>query len=125
MLESIQDWQADNHQGFVKSYRSRLCHAPISKHEPDWGRIEQRLSVQQRLSQDNTQAKESGLDNGKVLIICGMTDPVIIFEELREDARTVLGVDDVQLKTCDTGHEIPITKSAEILEYIWNIWEGK
>ncbi|MCJ1247427.1 hypothetical protein MMC30_004641 [Trapelia coarctata] len=130
ILMGTQDWQVNNHHGFVKSYRSSLRYAPISKQESDWKRIGRRLTAQKhstaqkRLSEDGIQAKESGLDNGKVLIICGMTDPIIISEELMEDATKVLGVDNVQFETCDTGHELPITKSAEILEYMWDFWEG-
>lgn len=96
---------------------SSLRHAPISKQEYDWQRIGQCLTAQNSLSKDLLRAKESGLDNGKVLIICGKTDPVIVFEELMEDTTKVLRVDNVRFETFDTGLELLLTKAQKL----WNM----
>ena len=60
-----------------------------------------------------------------MLIILGKSDPVIIHDELVEDATEVLGTGNVQFETCDVGHELPITNAAEVVELIWNFWSMK
>ncbi|MCJ1239233.1 hypothetical protein MMC14_007227, partial [Varicellaria rhodocarpa] len=58
----------------------------------------------------------------QVLIILGKSDQVIPCEELQEDATESLGTENVKFKILDAGHELPITKSGEIIRYMVDFW---
>lgn len=120
ILTSKQAWQIDYHSGFVKSFMSSIRYGPIAGQHSDWRRIGERLSAQNAASQEVF--AKYGLQNGKVLIIGGKKDVLIIEDELVEDATEVLGVGNVKISFIDAGHELPITKSSEIVETIWDFW---
>ena len=40
------------------------------------------------------------------------------------DATKVLDKDHVRFKWVDAGHELPVTKSEEIVGFIWDFWQG-
>ena len=67
---------------------------------------------------------KEGLQNGKVLMILGNTDAVVVKEELVPDATEVFGAGNLEIEYMDAGHELPMAKSAEIAECIWRFWEG-
>lgn len=60
-----------------------------------------------------------------MLIIAGHRDIVIIEDELVEDATEVLGEKNVRFEFVDAGHELPVSKSKEILAFISAFWEEK
>ncbi|MCJ1431808.1 hypothetical protein MMC27_001163 [Xylographa pallens] len=120
-------WQVSAHHGFPKSFISSVRHGPISGQHAVWRRIGTRLSAQNAATEhatDAEQAAQMGLQEGKVLVICGKSDPVIDYRELVEDAMEVLQ-GHVRFETCAAGHEVPITRSKEVVEYIWDFWGGR
>jgi len=68
---------------------------------------------------------KEGLQNGKVLIIGGSKDVLVMREELVPDATDALGADNVQFEFFDAGHELPVTKSEQIVGCIWDFWQGE
>lgn len=58
------------------------------------------------------------LQNVMVLIIAGHRDVLIIEDDLVEDATEILGKTFV-----DAGHELPVSRSKEILGFISAFWE--
>ena len=102
---------------------SSIRFGPISNQHEEWRRIGQRLCAQNATTMDSVE--EEGMQNGKVLIICGKDDPIIIKEELLDDATEVLGENNIRFETCDAGHELPITRSEELVGYIWDFWDGR
>ncbi|MCJ1389725.1 hypothetical protein MMC18_002582 [Xylographa bjoerkii] len=118
-------WQVAAHHGFAKSFISSVRHGPISGQHADWRRIGARLTAQNGAEgADAELAAQVGLQGGKVLVICGKSDPVIDYGELVEDATEVLQ-GNVRFETCEAGHEVPITRSKEVVEYIWDFWGGE
>jgi len=118
-------WQVSSHHGFPKSFISSVRYGPIAGQHADWRRIGARLSAQNAASDASaTEAGKMGLQGGKVLIVCGKSDPVIDYRELVEDATEALE-GNVRVETCEAGHEVPITRSGEVVEYIWDFWGGK
>ena len=114
-------WQTRFHEGFIKSFISSIRYGPILDQQPDWKRIGARLAAQNASTEERYEVE--GLQYGKVLIICGETDPVIVKDELVEDATEALGENCVCFKFCDTGHELPIVRSEMIVGQIWDFWE--
>lgn len=100
---------------------SSIRYGPVINQHSDWQRIGKRLSAQNASSEERY-AKE-GLQNGKVLIICGKTDALVAEDELVPDATEALGAGNVKFEFVDAGHDLPVTKSAEIVDYVWNFWQ--
>ncbi|KAL2040155.1 hypothetical protein N7G274_007058 [Stereocaulon virgatum] len=115
-------WQLDAHPGFVKAFMSGIRYGPIANQHDVWRRIGQRLAAQNASSEERY--TREGLQGGKVLIIGGRKDVVVDSDELEEDAIEVLGKECVRFEWVDAGHELPITKSGEIVECVWGFWEG-
>lgn len=69
--------------------------------------------------------EREGLQNGKVLIIAGHKDIIIVEDELVEDATEVLGENNVRFEFVDAGHDLAVSKSREVLEYISAFWEER
>ena len=60
-----------------------------------------------------------------MLIIAGHKDAIIAEDELVEDATETLGEQNVRFEFVDAGHELPISKTKEILEFISAFWQNE
>ncbi len=67
-------------------------------------------------------SEAAGLQNGQVLIILGEQDSIIVEDELVEDASEVLGGENVRVEVCSAGHELAITDSEHVVNFIWRFW---
>jgi len=115
---AIVNWQLQHHAGFVYSFMSSIRYAPIQKQHDEWRVIGKRLDEQQKGSTD----LEGSLDNGKVFILLGKDDPIVIESELRIDAEEVLGTKGVEWKVFDAGHDFPITRSRDVVKALGEYW---
>lgn len=102
-------WQADAHPGFVASFISSIQNSPISAQQHRWQVIASRLN-EQRLNPNDTEAAKQGLTEGKVLILLGKEDKVIVAEEISEDAKEVLGPANLKIEVLDGCHDVPIAE---------------
>jgi pimeloyl-ACP methyl ester carboxylesterase len=123
-VASAVSWQIANHAGFIPAFMSSIRYAPIYNQHAVWAIIGARLSEQKANPADEERSKQ-GLHKSKVLMILGATDPVAVTEEVSEDAKAVLGDGNVEIVVLESGHELPITKSAEVAEAIWQFWTEK
>ena len=57
-----------------------------------------------------------------MLIIAGHKDAIIAEDELVEDATEILGERNVRFEFVDAGHDLPVSKSKEILDFISAFW---
>lgn len=107
-----------------------MRYGPISNQHSHWARIGQRLDAQKLNADIDNNSNETkvdegrGMQNGKVLIICGSKDAIILTKELREDAAGCLGEGNFELREVDAGHDLPVTRSGEIGEIVWGFWRG-
>jgi pimeloyl-ACP methyl ester carboxylesterase len=123
-VASAVSWQIANHAGFISAFMSSIRYAPIYNQHAVWAIIGTRLSEQKGNPADEETAKR-GLHKSKVLMILGATDPVVVREEVSEDADAVLGDGNVEIVVQEAGHELPITKSTEVAEVMWQFWTEK
>jgi pimeloyl-ACP methyl ester carboxylesterase len=114
-------WQVANHAGFIPAFMSSIRYAPIYNQHTVWAIVGSRLS-EQKANPANEEAAKRGLHKSKVLMILGATDPIIVAEEASEDTKAVLGEGNVEIAVLYAGHELPITKSAEVAKVIWQFW---
>ena len=121
-LTSVVKWQLHANRGFVPSYISSLRYGPISNQHGAWARVGRRLNAQKLNASIAKESSVEELKGGKVLIVCGKTDVLILAKELREDAAQCLGEANFELREVDAGHELPVTRSREILDLISEFW---
>lgn len=122
-ISGVIPWQLDNHPGYVKSFMSSIRYGPITGQHADWQRIAERLAAQNASSEERYE--KEGLQNGKVLIIAGHKDVLIVEDELVQDATETLGENNVRFEFVDAGHELSVSKSKEVLGFISTFWEGR
>ncbi|KAL8350919.1 hypothetical protein RB598_005939 [Gaeumannomyces tritici] len=126
-VASVMEWQLRNHAGFVRAFMSTLNHGPIFEERETWRRLGSRLAERRhpRAGSNGTghQKLEPGLTGGKVLLVLGASDPVIVMDELVPDATNVLGPDGLQTVVLDAGHEVAIVKGPEVAMAAMQFWE--
>ena len=124
-MEKILPWQLESNDGLLKAYISSMRHGPISNQQEVWERVGQRLNAHKlNASIGKTELEEGGgLEGGKVLIVGGTSDGLVLPNELSEDAAQCLGRDNFELKLVDAGHDLEITRAREIVDIISGFWK--
>ncbi|UPX13728.1 uncharacterized protein EKO05_0004227 [Ascochyta rabiei] len=103
---AVVDWQIAHHEGFVPAFISSIRYAPVHGEHERW------------------RALGRNIDDGvgelkKVHVVLGETDPIIVKEELMEDARECVGEDNVEFKIVHgAGHEVAVERADEILTVV-------
>jgi pimeloyl-ACP methyl ester carboxylesterase len=100
-------WQADAHPGFVAAFISSIQNSPISAQQPRWKIIASRLDEQRSNPNDSTAARQ-GLREGKVLLLLGDKDSVIVADDVAVDAEQAMGEANLKIEVLDGGHDLPI-----------------
>ncbi|KAI0135141.1 alpha/beta-hydrolase [Daldinia grandis] len=121
-VSSIVGWQVDHHDGFVTAFVSTIRNAPIYAPQPDWVALHKILKSRRRSKHNKGASPIPGLHAGKVLMILGEDDPVVVKNETIEDARKMLGYEGVEIAVLPGGHEIPISASSRIADTVEDFW---
>ena len=100
-------WQVAAHTGFVAAFISSIQNSPISGQQQRWRLVGSRLNAQRAKPNDPPAVRE-GLREGKVLMLLGKDDSVIVADEIGPDAVEALGRDNVKVEVLEGGHDLPI-----------------
>lgn len=119
-VSSVIEWQLREHLGFVPAFMSAFRHGPIHDQHADWRRLGESLAARRQQAGDG--ARLPGLRAGKVLLVLGSVDTIVVGEEIIPDTREVLGADGVEVVMLDAGHEVVITKAAEVANAAVEFW---
>lgn len=100
---AVVDWQIQHHAGFVPAFISSIRYAPVHGEHERWRLVGKHI--------------ENGVGGvRKVYVVLGETDPIIVKDEIVEDATEVLGEGNVEFEVVQgVGHEVGIEKADEIL----------
>ncbi|KAI0429239.1 alpha/beta-hydrolase [Xylaria sp. FL1042] len=127
-VASVVAWQVDRHAGFVMAFLSTIRHAPIYAPQGDWQALsellETRRAARNRSGDDDAEI-EAGLERGKIFLVLGRDDGVIVMDEIIEDAHSVLGREGVEVVALEGGHELPITSSSSVAASIERFWKSR
>ncbi|KAM7205366.1 alpha/beta-hydrolase [Rhypophila sp. PSN 637] len=123
-VSTVMRWQLRHHRGFVPAFMSSIRHAPIYEQTEDWRALGELLEVRRRNLEGGDGLNLPGLRAGRVLMVLGATDPVIVKEELIHDATAVLGEDGFEAVLLDCGHEIVMTKGKEVAHLAAGFWSA-
>jgi hypothetical protein len=114
-VSAVVDWQVLHHKGFVPAFVSSIRHAPVHEQQHRWTII-----------RNNIEAGKGPLK--EVWLVLGETDPIIIKEELVEDATAALGDDNLRVRVVEgVGHEIAVERADEIVQVVGSVlgWHKK
>ncbi|KAK4547166.1 hypothetical protein LTR36_001387 [Oleoguttula mirabilis] len=112
-------WQIDAHPGFVGAFISSIKHAPISGEHERWKLIGSRQSAQRAPSQAQ---RGQTLKEGKVLVLLGRQDSVIVADEIDEDAKGTMGEGNVEVVKFEGAHDLPIVNAEGCVDAIAAFW---
>jgi pimeloyl-ACP methyl ester carboxylesterase len=110
-------WQVNNHAGFVHAFMSSMRFGPILQQRQwdTWTRLGKRLAAQKELPKE--EQLKNGLPSDKVLIMCGIHDPIIVKDEIVPDATLALQ-GNVDFEYYNAGHEFPSTLYDKVAQRI-------
>jgi pimeloyl-ACP methyl ester carboxylesterase len=114
-VSAVVDWQVLHHKGFVPAFVSSIRHAPVHEQQDRWAVI-----------RNNIEAGRGPLK--EVWLVLGETDPIIIKEELVEDATAALGDENLRVRVVEgVGHEIAVERADEIVQVVGSVlgWHKK
>ncbi|TLS22488.1 uncharacterized protein PpBr36_09747 [Pyricularia pennisetigena] len=118
-VSSVMNWQLQHHSGFVPAFMSTIRHAPIYEEWGHWRRLGSLLAERRVVGGPTPR----GLVGGKVLLVLGRNDPVIVKEELVHDAAEALGQNGFEAAVLEGGHEVPLSKGHDVAREIIRFWE--
>ncbi|KAI0512562.1 alpha/beta-hydrolase [Xylaria bambusicola] len=128
-VSDVVAWQVDSHEGFVMAFLSTIRNAPIYAPQEDWQALARILQIRRctrstgiRADDDETEF-EAGLKGGKICLVLGKDDGVIVPDEMIEDTTSVLGRDAFEFVALEGGHELPFTSSGRVAESIEGFWK--
>lgn len=122
-VSAVMGWQLRHHEGFIPAFVSSIRYAPIYEQKDDWYALGQLLAERrERAGWEDTADELPGLAGGKILLVLGASDPVIVKEELIHDATAVLGEDGFEAVLLDAGHELVMSKGDEVAAVVSNFW---
>ncbi|KAI0817863.1 alpha/beta-hydrolase [Xylaria sp. FL0064] len=127
-VASVVAWQVDHHEGFVMAFLSTIRNAPIYAPQEDWRALSRILESRRRsgLRGHSGDAEvAAGLEGGKIFVVLGKDDGVIVMDEMIEDVHAVLGREGVEVVVLEGGHELPITSSGSVAESIDSFWKSR
>jgi pimeloyl-ACP methyl ester carboxylesterase len=110
-IDSAVQWQLDNHAGHLDAFISSIRYAPITGQHEAYRTIGRNIS--------NSRQKPI---NGKVVLILGKTDPIVLVDEVGPDVRETIGAHQVHTVVLDAGHDVAISQPAVIVEELWQFW---
>ncbi|KAK1758641.1 hypothetical protein QBC47DRAFT_358472 [Echria macrotheca] len=108
-VAAVMKWQLTHHEGFIPAFVSSIRYAPIYEQREDWQVLGKVLAERRE-----AQGTVPGMRSGRVLMVLGDTDPVIVREELLHDATGLLGEDAIEAVSLDCGHEIVMTRGETV-----------
>ncbi len=114
-------FQIQHHQAFVQAYMSSMRHGPIMKEHATWKSIGRELSTQKNA--EGEMSPSIRLTHSKVFIICANEDTSIVSSDLVSDATDAFD-GNVEFRHLNAGHDVPISKSREVVAAIWEFWAG-
>ncbi|KAF3045495.1 hypothetical protein E8E12_008088 [Didymella heteroderae] len=103
---AVVDWQIEHHEGFVPAFISSIRYAPVHGEHERWRALGRNISE-----------RKGRLE--KVYVVLGETDPIIVEDEVMEDAGKCLGQGNVDFEVVEgAGHEVAIERADDILHVV-------
>lgn len=119
VLGAVQ-YQVEHHDGFVPAFMSSMRSGLPLGQEELWRKVGRHFAERSKTAggRNGMEARKAE----KVLIVSGVKDPIIIANELKEDAEELLG-GLVEFRGVDgADHGLPVNMSGKVVESIEEFW---
>ncbi|KAK8161736.1 Alpha/Beta hydrolase protein [Phyllosticta citrichinensis] len=114
------NWQLRHHSGFITSFVSSILHAPIYECNERWRELGCRLREKKTKTLEVTaERRRPGRD---VLFLLGSQDPIIVVDEILQDAEKTLGGENFEATVLEAGHELPISMPGDVVAAMCRFW---
>lgn len=114
-IPRIVQWQFDHHKGFMHSFINTIRHGPYMYQHSEWEGICNVIKGEIR--------SRSGLFNGKILVVFGDTDGVVVEKDVSADlSKMIGGSDHITFRSVPGGHGFPIPSCEEVIKHISEFW---
>lgn len=110
-------WQLRHHEGFVPAVMSSLRYGPVYERYEEWRRLGSLLFDRRK------DPSLPGLLGGKILLVLGSSDFIVKEEDIVPDLKDTLGEDAFEVEVLDAGHEVVMTKGAEVADVASGFWK--
>lgn len=116
-MASITQWQFDYHKGFVYSFVDTVLHGPLMNQHSDWRRLCDIIKGSR--SELAIRSQRNSPLNGKIVVIFGEDDNVVVGKEVSADLVQMLGdPKHIDIRLTPGGHGFPIPSSGNVVEHI-------
>ena len=116
---AIVQWQFDHHRGFVHSFINTIEYGPLMHQHSDWERICNVIKGEA----DQTSSRSS-LFNGKILVIFGDTDDIVVEKDVAADLLEMIGgPEHVTFRSVPGGHGFPLPSCDKVVKHISEFWD--
>lgn len=113
MIDSAVQWQLENHAGFLPAFISSIRYAPLLDQHETFRKIGRNV------------AESNGTTiNDKVVLVLGKDDSIVLEDEVAADVRAAVGDERVHTIVINAGHDVAITKAAEVVDELWTFWNS-
>ncbi|USW48468.1 Putative alpha/beta hydrolase-1, serine aminopeptidase, S33 [Septoria linicola] len=142
-------WQVETHPGFIPAFISCIKYAPIHDGHALWEIIGERCAAARaqyeryanrivgrkhsvadsdssgsEFSEAGAKGARRGLDEGKVLLLLGKKDVIIMPDETAQDASAALGKENVEIMRLNGGHDLVLSNVDGCVNAMVAFWEG-
>ena len=118
-IPAIVQWQFDHHRGFVHSFIDTIKYGPLMHQHSDW------KGICNLIKGDTAHTSfRSNLFNGKILVVFGDTDSIVVGKDVSVDLSQMIGgPKHITFKTVQGGHGFPVPSCDEVVEHISEFWD--
>ncbi|PSN70188.1 alpha/beta-hydrolase [Corynespora cassiicola Philippines] len=103
---NVVDWQILHHKGFVPAFISSIRYAPVHDQHHRWRALGENVAMQRGPLK-------------KVHLVLGETDPIIVVDEVIEDAQAALGQDNAVFHVIKgAGHNVAFENAEDIARIV-------
>lgn len=122
-VPKIVQWQFDHHKGFVHSFTNTIRYGPLMHQHADWKQAFRVIKEAQSSKDGSRTETPRKLRNGKILVVFGEEDDIVVADEVSEDIKSLIGGDgNVVIKTVPGGHGFPVPSCDEVVQHISEFW---
>lgn len=115
---SLVQWQFDYHQGFMHSFIDTVRFGPLMHQQETWKNVSDSFKGLGKATLNRNR-----LTNGKLLIIFGESDSIVVEKHVAADAAEIFGGEKVEVRRVPGGHGFPIPSADKIVSHLRAFWQ--
>ena len=123
-VPGIVQWQFDFHKGFCHSFIDTIAFGPMMNQHSDWRKVCDIIKANDPSSPSDSEPRRfSRLQNGKLLVVLGESDDVVVVGDVSRDLNDLLeSPEHIEIKVVPGGHGFPVASCDQVFDHIRQFW---